>query len=328
MLIDQPPNKALPSVPSGCDAAPQRCLPQVPDEDTSSEYSYASVEFRSMSIEDESLVTTIVDDKTRPPHHAPDESGEYSYVSVTSRPMAVGLNGGISIPVRTEKALIDFSMSGGGEENGDIDAKEIDSTDPEDFLHTTINNDVYALVDKPPKYQAAPSLITIKQQPTTAPKSIKQSPTSTAVHSKERRSSYDMVADPQSIVSPNPNIEDLYAAVQKPLKNNNTNGVNKPVFFNNSNTLSPFNNNNVIYPAGFKPGQKRVSDGMLNTKYFPNVVGRKPPPIPRPYGKGMSNLIYFFVWLKVVCVTEQHYVSKLFTRLWSVLKLLLFRCNF
>ena len=86
MLIDQPPNKALPSVPSGCDAAPQRCLPQVPDEDTSSEYSYASVEFRSMSIEDESLVTTIVDDKTRPPHHAPDESGEYSYVSVTSRP--------------------------------------------------------------------------------------------------------------------------------------------------------------------------------------------------------------------------------------------------
>lgn len=283
--FDQPPNKALPSVPSDRDVAPQRCLPQVPDDySTTSEYSYASVEFRSMSIEDDSAVTTIVDDKTRPPHHSPNESSEYCYASVTSRPMAVGVNGGMSIPVRTEKALIDFSISGG--ENGVGDVKEIDSTDPEDFLHTTVNNDVYALVDKPPKYPANPSPISIKQKPT-VPSSIKQSPTSVVAHSQERRSSYDMVADPQNTVSPN--IEDLYAAVQKPPKNNVSNNINKPTPFNNSNTLAPFNNNNnnVIYPPGFKPGTKRVSDGMLNTKYFPNVVGRKPPPIPRPYAKGM-----------------------------------------
>lgn len=286
--INQPPNKALPSVPSDHDVTPQRCLPMVPD-DIASEYSYASVEFRSMSIEDDSAVTTIVDDKTRP-SYTPDESSEYCYATVTSRPMAVGMKGGISIPVRTEKALIDFSISGG--ENEDAEAKEIDSTDPEDFLHTTVNNDVYALVNKPPKYPAASSSNTKKQQPM-ASNSIKQSPTSAVVHSQERRSSYDMVADPiQQENTVNPNIEDLYAAVQKPPKSN-VNGVishhNKPTVFNNSNTLAPFNNNNnnVIYPAGFKPGKKRVSDGMLNTKYFSNVVGRKPPPIPRPYAKGI-----------------------------------------
>ena len=179
----------------------------------------------------------------------------------------------------------------------------------DEFLHTSVNGDIYALVDKPPKYQATPSETHTRASTTTKTvkrsSSLKQIPTSA-----ERRSSeYDIVADPTIM---NPSIEDLYASVQKPLKDttiNNTNNIstNMPDLFNNSNNFNRgggnFNiNNNVIYPAGFRPGKKQVSDGMLNTKYFPNVVGRKPPPMPRPYAKGvfLIRVILFLFFFDLI----------------------------
>ena len=249
--FDKPPNKALPSVPCDRNEAPQRSLPQVPGTGTDSEYSYVSNEFRTMSFENDAPV-----DKTDPQN---DSNGyDYSYVPVTSRSITMGMTGGNSIPVRTEKALIDFSSSGNAEEEVPI-TRELDPENPDEFLHTTINDDVYALVNKPPKYPGGSSGMTgTKQQPTRT-SSTKQAPTSAS--GERRSSSYDIVSDPVI----NPNIENLYAAVQKPPKTTNTKNIishNKPRPFNNANMLAPFNNNNnsnnnMIYPAGFKPSKKK-----------------------------------------------------------------------
>ncbi|XP_066920154.1 uncharacterized protein [Clytia hemisphaerica] len=233
--MDQPPNKALPLVP---DEAPKKQLPLAPDD-----YSYASIEFRSMALQGNVLVTTAIDDKTKPPSSEIVES-EYSYAPFEpSRPLVVGVGNAVTTPISDEKPLIDIGDS-----------------EQEDFLHQSINGDIYALVDKPPKYKAP-----TKQTPTT---------------DSRRPSAYDVVADP---LPQDPILEELYASVQKPKPTNSMTLSNRPAPFNNN--MMTMNNNNMIYPAGFKPGKKRVSDGMLNTKYFANNgTSRKPPPMPRPYG--------------------------------------------
>lgn len=233
-------NKPLPNLPYNEVAMPQKALPPEPDE-----YSYASVEYRPMTVSNNTLMSSTIDDKTKP---SKTPQGDYSYTSVNPRPMAVGMNSAVSIPVPVEKP-----------------------NEPEelvvDNLHLSVNGDLYALVDKPPKYPGPKPLEPVKsgkpptqQRKTSIPGAF---------------SLYDSVADPPASELP-ANIADLYATVdlsQKRRVSTDATGKNMGPLLNKE-----------FYPPGFNRGSRRVSDGMLNTPFFMGTAGgRKPPPMPRPY---------------------------------------------
>jgi hypothetical protein len=251
----QPPNKALPSIPVNDSPAPQKGLPpSPPPQSAHSEYSYAAVEFRAMSVGNEGGLSTPVDDKTKPPSFTTgDTDNEYSYTPVTSRSLVVGANeNAISIPVPDDKPL----------------HVQTNNETTVDFFHTEVNGDIYALVEKPPKYTPPKTPSPNKQKHTT----------STSVD----LSSYDTVADPVILTVSN---NDQYASIDWSQKRRvSAADVGATI---NSNDNERLLGNSVVYPVGFKPGSRRVSDGMLNTSYFPSAGGRKPPPMPRPYRSGI-----------------------------------------
>lgn len=226
--------------------APIKALPQEPP--PCDEYSYAAVEHRPMSVTIDGAVTTPVNDKTRNSTKAPSK-GLYSYAPVEIRPLAVGINSGVSIPIPDDKPAETAENNETISVNGQL---EYNPVNQQTVSQTTDFGDLYAVVEKPPK---TPSL----NKPTPNPKS-------TLV---ESMSLYDSVADPVNNNKPDINIEDLYAPVD---------------FSQKRRTSEQLPSNNLIYPTGFNSEHRRVSDGMLNTPYFPGASNpRKPPPMPKPY---------------------------------------------